>query len=99
MTPRNQSNNNNWDGKERRCHSDDHDTIVAALQLLNSHVSNFNEHKLEDVRNFDKIMIKLEKQDGVLEVIKKYVYIGLGILIAINGVPTVINFIKSLHGG
>ncbi len=49
-----------------------------------------------DDKNFGMIMNKLEKQDGVLDVIRKYVYIGLGILIAINGVPTVVNFVKSI---
>lgn len=83
-------------GPERRIHSDDHDTIVTMIQLLNNHVNNFNDHKREDESSFKTIMVKLEKQDGVLDVIKRYIYIGLGILIAINGVPTVINFVKSI---
>ncbi len=91
--------NKPYSGPERRIHSDDHDTIITMIQLLNSHVNNFNEHKVDDNQNFTTIMAKLDKQDTVLDVIKKYIYIGLGILIAINGVPTVINFIKSLHGG
>ncbi len=84
-------------GPERRIHSDDHDTIVTMIQLLNNHVNNFNDHKREDESSFKTIMVKLEKQDGVLDVIKRYIYIGLGILIAINGVPTVINFVKSIN--
>ncbi len=88
--------NKPYQGPERRIHSDDHDTIVTMIQLLNNHVNNFNDHKTDDIKNFSAIMTKLERQDGVLEVIKRYIYIGLGILIAINGVPTVINFVKSI---
>lgn len=95
-----------YHGPERRIHSDDHDTIITLLGLIDSHVKNYNqfrddfkEHKQEDNTSFNKIISKLEKQDDALADIKRIVYIGAGILIALNSIPTITNIIKALHGG
>lgn len=74
-----------WDGRERRKTSQDHDTLIEVVQILKSHVSNFDRHTDKDDRQFENI--------------NRNMYIGLGILIAINGIPTAIAIFKALHGG
>ena len=65
-----------WDGKKRR-KSDftagDHDTLITLVEILNSHVKNFDghraeflEHLREDGRNFDKLFTHLNKGYGVI---------------------------------
>lgn len=84
-----------WDGKtERRKHADDHDTLIALLEILDSHVKNFNihvgdykEHLKDDNINFKDI----SKQISALS---KYIYIGVGVIVALDALPKIIETIK-----
>lgn len=62
-----------WNGKERRKPSTDHDTLIALVQILDNHVENFNKH-VDD----DKILAKDVRFSS------KMVYMGLGALGALE---------------
>ena len=62
-----------WDGEERRKMNTDHDTLTEIVQILKSHVENFDKHVIDDKVNFGKIDNKIDNH-------AKYIYIGMGII-------------------
>lgn len=59
-----------WDGTERRMKAQDHDTLIEVVQILKSHVENFDKHQVEDKKQFD--------------ILNRNMYLGIGILIAVK---------------
>lgn len=41
-----------WNGVERRLTSIDHDTLIEVVQILRSHVANFDKHAEKDEKQF-----------------------------------------------
>ena len=79
-----------WNGEERRKNNRDHDTLIEVVQILKSHVNNFdkhlerfNEHVDDDNTNFENITNKIWQHT-------RLIYIGIGILAALQ-------FIFGLH--
>lgn len=80
-----------WDGKERRMPTQDHDTLIEVVQILKNHVANFDKHIEADKIAFQDIGDKLWKH-------AMYIYIGIGILAAINAAPALATTIKIITG-
>lgn len=78
-----------WEGADRRKHADDHDTLISLVQILNSHVTNFNDHILSDKKSFDKL------ENTVLK-IERCIWIATGVIVAIHGLPSIANAVKIL---
>lgn len=68
---------NTWNGEERRKATRDHDTLVEVVQILRSHVNNFDKHQLEDKENFKEIFEKMWKHASLI-------YIGFGIVVTLE---------------
>lgn len=75
-------NSGKWDGiTERRLKTDDHDTLIQLVTILNSHVKNFDSHVTDDKESFN---VMNKKADFAT----KMIYIamgGLGVLQIIIG--------------
>ena len=68
-----------WDGEERRFSNRDHDTLIEVVQILKSHVGNFDKHVeddkalTKDVKFHSKIIYVCMGGLGVLEIILRVV--------------------------
>lgn len=61
-----------WDGStERRSNPSDHDNLTRAINILESHVKNFDNHIIEDKENFKSIRDQVGKH-------AMYIYMALG---------------------
>lgn len=75
-----------WDGIERRDKAQDHDTLIQVVEILQIHVKNFDKHINQDEENF--------------KALNRTMYIGIGLVMAIQGLPILSSVIKILsHGG
>lgn len=67
-----------WDGKtERRSDPTDHDNLIRVITILAEHVKNFDQHVIEDKKNFESLSNKLWSH-------ARYIYIGIGMLAVIQ---------------
>lgn len=66
-----------WDGTERRYSNRDHDTLVELVQILTSHVKNFEDHR-------EAFKTHLTKDDASFEKINRNIYMFNGGLAVIN---------------
>ena len=66
-----------WDGEERRSTTRDHDLLTKIDANLSNFMSRFEEHKKEDGEHFDRLYVGQS-------MLKKYLYMGLGVLAAIE---------------
>lgn len=66
-----------WDGIKRRDDdlkkAEDHDTLIEVVQILKSHVANFDKHVEKDDTNFKDIKDQVGKH-------AMWIYIGLGVV-------------------
>ncbi len=76
-----------WDGSERRDKAQDHDTLIALVEILTSHVKNFDTHVKEDGENFRSL------KNTVLN-IERCVWVATGVIISVHVFPKVVEFIN-----
>lgn len=75
--------NTKWDGiTERRLKSQDHDTLIELVQILKSHVENFDEHIIQDREDFKDINKKVSFSTNMIYLAMG----GLGMLQVIIGI-------------
>lgn len=67
-----------WTGVERREQSQkDHDTLTTMVQILNSHVNNFDAHTAKDEKNFENVNTNLYK-------LNRAMWIAMGVISALE---------------
>lgn len=73
-----------WDGNaERRKNSDDHDTLIALVEVIKNHVDNYEEHKTDNEKQFEQLIKQVAFQN-------KCLYTGMGFLMALEALPKII---------
>lgn len=80
---------NDWDGKERRRDSRDHDLLTLIHADLSNFMRRFDEHADEDNEHFKRIYPKISS-------LEKFMWKSIGISIGLGMISTIILVIEFL---
>lgn len=84
MTPQ------SYNGDERRSQTvKDHDNLIEVITILAQHVKNFDTHVESNELDFANLIASVDR-------LKFYVYIGVGIAVAVQVLPAFFGMLQSV---
>lgn len=69
----------------------DHDTLITLVQILTSHVSNFDKHTASDEANFKELR-------SIVKNIERCVWFATGAIVVFHALPQIALLMKILKG-
>lgn len=82
--------NANWDGRERRRATSDHDALIRIITLLENHTKSFEDHIMADNLYFKEIK-------NEIKAINRFMWTVIGGMVLLNALPAASNFMKLLQ--